>query len=98
MRLLDVMAEALGRGTAEPDVVEVFNVADCLEPNDFRKYIPEIQRLVLQPPVAGLWSHGQLDWWGEGFEARDRVARLFGSGSAEIVAFIDEWRKARTPA
>jgi hypothetical protein len=98
MRLLDVIAEATSRRQASGfPVVEVFNTADCRQPRDFTRYIPKLGS-VSQTPVVGVWRDGQLEWSGQGYEARDRAARLFGSGSAEIVEYVRDWIKARSPA
>jgi hypothetical protein len=94
MRLLDVTAEALARNAAKAPVVEVFNTADCGNLRDFRAYIPNLRHL-FHTPAVGIWRDGQLSWSGEGYEARDQVARMFGSGSAEIVAYVQDWIKAR---
>jgi hypothetical protein len=95
MRLLDIIAEAMSR--RQPSgvpVVEVFNTADCREPRDFARYVP-MRRSVSQTPVVGVWRDGQLEWSGQGYEARDRAARLFGSGAAEIGEYVRDWLKSR---
>jgi hypothetical protein len=98
MRLLDVLAEALSRRQASDfPVVEVFNTADCRDHRDFARYIPNLGS-VLQTPVVGIWRDGRFEWSGQGYEARDRAARLFGSGSAEIVEYVQDRLKARSPA
>jgi hypothetical protein len=94
MRLLDVIVEALSRRQAGHPVVEVFNTADCREPSDFDRHIPNLGT-VLQTPVVGVWHDGQLEWSGQGYEARDRAARLFGSGAAEIGEYVGDRLKAR---
>jgi hypothetical protein len=97
MRLLDVVDEGMGRGPAM--VVEVFSTSDCHTQKDFEKYISGVSA-VYQPPVVGFWRDGRLEWSGQGAEARERVARLFGSGSDEIVKYVvdrmNAERNART--
>jgi hypothetical protein len=85
MRLLDVLAEGVLRAPAP--AMEVFDTADCCQQADFEKYIPDIGD-VYQTPVVGIWQDGRLEWSGQGYEARERVARMFGSSSDEIVAFV----------
>jgi len=97
MRLLDVIAEAMSRQTSGAPVVEVFNTADCREQRDFARYVPNLGS-ISQTPVVGVWRDGQLEWSGQGHEARDRAARLFGSGSAEIGEYVRDRIKARSPA
>jgi hypothetical protein len=97
MRLLDVIAEALAHGSAGGSVIEIFNTADCRQLPDFRQYVPRL-RQVSHTPVVGVWRDGQLVESKEGYEARDLVARMFGSGSAEIVEYVQDWIKAQTPA
>jgi hypothetical protein len=98
MRLLDVIAEAPPPSdpSAAP-LIHLFNTADCKEPGDFKKYIPKL-RGVSQTPVVGVWRDGRLYEAKEGYEARELVARMFGSGSAEIVQFVDNWIKGRSSA
>ncbi len=94
MRLLDVMAEGLLRGRTAVSDVDIFNTADCQRHADFRRYIPKL-RTVLQMPVAGVWVSGQLNWAGQGAEARDHVAQMFGSSSTDIVNFVMDWINAQ---
>lgn len=96
MRLLDVLAAGLARRPAQAPVVEVFNTADCRQLHDFREYIPKL-RQVSHTPVVGIWREGKLDEAKEGYEGRELVARMFGSGSAEIVAFVQDWLRTRAP-
>ncbi|HKI37888.1 MAG TPA: hypothetical protein VKA46_38900 [Gemmataceae bacterium] len=94
MRLLDVLAESLRGGGASQPLVEVFNTAECLRRRDFKKYVPR-NHPVFHTPLVGIWQDGELIWSGEGHEAREEVARRFHSGSAEIVAYVQDWIKAR---
>ena len=87
MRLLDVIDEGMARGPAP--VVEVFNTSDCHTHDDFKKYVPGMGA-VCQTPVVGIWRDGRLEWSGQGAEARERVARMFGSTSVEIVEHIKD--------
>jgi hypothetical protein len=93
MRLLDVVAGAMRRMGAGAPLVEVFDAAECLRLQDFRRYIPGL-RHVFHTPVVGIWRNAELAWSGEGYEAREEVARRFGYGSAEIVADVQNWIKA----
>jgi hypothetical protein len=99
MRLLDVIAEALSRNPMDPPVVEVFNVDDCRRPEDLDQYIKGMGTVFIHhPPIAGLWRNGRLDWSGQGHEARELIARLFGSSSDAICAFVRNWINARASA
>src|SRR5262249_37299904 len=84
LRLLDVIEAQLKKGESRPPVVRVFNIDECRVPDDFKRYIPRLGH-VSQPPVAGLWRDGKLSWSTQGHAAREQVAGLFGSSSAEIV-------------
>lgn len=97
MRLLDVIAAALARNSTAAPVVEVFNVADCRQLADFRKYVPGL-RHVEHTPVVGVWRDGQMEQSKEGYEARELAARMFGSSAAEIVAYVRDWIKAQALA
>jgi hypothetical protein len=90
MRLLDVIAAALAHAPKRAPSVDVFNIADCRQLHDLRSHVPKL-RQVFHTPIVGVWREGQLVESREGYEARDLVARMFGSGSAEIVAFVDDW-------
>ncbi len=94
MRLLDVIAETIARDPGKAPTVEVFNTAACKQHSDFREYIPKLGD-VLQVPVVGVWRDGRLEKWGEGYAARDLAARMFGSSSDEVVAYVTNWRNAR---
>lgn len=97
MRLLDVVEEALVRDSSTAPTVDVFNTQDCQRPGAFRRYIPGLRK-VFQMPVAGIWREGALDWSGQGYEAREQVARMFGSSSAEIVTYVQSWLERRSAA
>lgn len=95
MMLLDVLIEMSASATKTEPLLELFNADDCLDQKAFANYVPGVAP-VLQMPVAGLWSNGKLQWRGQGYAARDRVAHLFGSSSDAVVRRLDEWRKARS--
>ncbi len=97
MRLLDVIAEALHQDLHDPPILDVFNTADCRQQQDFHRYIDRLSE-IHHTPVAGLWHDGRLDWSGQGYEAREFIAGMFGATSAEIVAFVQDWIKARAHA
>jgi hypothetical protein len=87
MRLLDVVDEALSRlGPAAP-LVEVFDASYLPSQDVFHEYIPGLPP-VFHTPVVGVWRDGTLHERGEGYDARELVARMFGSSSDEIVDFI----------
>lgn len=94
MRLLDVIAEALSRNPINPPVIDVFNTAKCKHMKDFAVYIPGLSE-AMQIPVIGFWRDQQFYAFEQGHAARERVARLFGSNSDEIVAFVQEWINTR---
>ncbi len=98
MRLLDAIVEARAEQTIDPTpVVEVFNIADCRQPQDFDRYIGGIGA-VLHTPVVGYWYDGQLIWSKQGHAAREVIADRFVFRSADIVAFVQDWIKARAHA
>lgn len=97
MRLLDVLAEALAAHPNDPPVVEVFNTADCRHEQDFDRYIPGIG-VVSHTPVVGFWHNGELAASAQGHAAREFIAGMFDLRSAEIVASVQDWIKARTHA
>jgi hypothetical protein len=94
MRLLDVVAGKVLIEAKAP-VVDLFNIDDCKHLRDFGQYIPHL-RNVFQTPVVGIWQDGEFVGSKQGYAARDTVARQFGSGSAEIVQFVQNWIEARS--
>jgi hypothetical protein len=98
MRLLDVIAEALRRNSVDPPAIDVFNMADCQRAEDFASYFPPRNEAILQTPAVGFWHNGQFAAFWQGHEARKRAAEIFGSTSAEIVAFVQDWIKGRALA
>jgi hypothetical protein len=94
MRLLDVIDEALGRQDGEAPRVEVFNASYLPNQDVFEQYIPGLPP-VFHTPVVGVWRDGILQERAEGYNARELVARMFGSSSDEIVDFIDRYQAAR---
>ena len=97
MRLLDVVDKAVTESTSAAPKVDVFNMADCKRPGAFQKYIPQL-RQVFHSPVAGVWREGSLNWSGQGYEAREQVAHMFGSSSAEIIVYVRSWLEKRPAA
>jgi hypothetical protein len=97
MRLLDVLADVITRRAAKDEVVELFNTADCNTPPAFRRYIPKLHN-PSQTPYVGIWRDGVLDWSGQGHSAREQVARMFGSGSDEIVEYVRARIQPPSPA
>jgi len=98
MRLLDVIAEALHQNPVDLPKVYVFNTADCQHGADFARYIPGLHE-VAQTPVVGFFRRDeQFSKFLQGHAARESVANLFGSTSAEIVAFVQDWIKGRALA
>lgn len=97
MRLLDVIAAAFRRNPVNPPTIDVFNTADCPRPQDFDRYISGIGAM-LHTPVVGFWNNGQLASTVQGHDAREFLAGRFGFHSAEIVAFVQDWIKARAHA
>jgi hypothetical protein len=96
MHLLDVISESMMRETpTSVSRVDVFDTAQCNEAADFRKYIPKL-RHVTHTPVVGIWRDGHLHEAKEGYAARDLAAGLFGSSSAEIVAFVQNRLKSQS--
>ena len=96
MHLLDVVADSLRRRPQEALTVEVFDVAACRKATDFRKFIPKL-RQVFHTPVVGVWVNGEFAVARQGQEARDSVARQFGSSSDEITKYVQDWINARSP-
>jgi hypothetical protein len=97
MRLLDVIAEAIRQHPFNPPAIDVFNTADCREQQDFDRYISGIDA-VLHTPVVGFWNNGLLKVSVQGHAAREFLAGIFDFRSAEIVAFVQDWIKARAHA
>jgi hypothetical protein len=95
MRLLDVIAEALGRNPADPPTIDVFNTVDCRSAEDFTRYIPGLHDISQMPVVGFFWRVEQLSTAYHGHAARESIAKIFGSTSAEIVAFVQDWIKGR---
>jgi hypothetical protein len=75
----------------------VFSTSDCRTQDDFKKYVPGVST-AYQTPVVGIWQDGRLEWSGQGAEARERVARLFGSGSDDIVKYVTDRTNAERNA
>jgi hypothetical protein len=56
--------------------VDVFDVDTCRAQSDLQTFFPGITK-VLQTPVMGIWSAGDLTEVLQGFHARERVERMF---------------------
>lgn len=97
MRLLDVVTNALKRRPTPDLRIDVFNIADCPDKRAFAQYVPQL-RHVFHSPMAGYWVDGRLEWSKEGYDAREAIAVMFGSTSAEIVEFVRGWVRARATA
>ena len=74
MRLLDVIAEGMPQEETKAPVVDLFNTADCRDQQAFSQYIPNLPSVAPQTPVVGIWRNGWLEWFGQGYVARDRIA------------------------
>jgi hypothetical protein len=98
MRLLDVIAEAIRRESVDPPVVDVFNTADCPHTESFARYVPGLHE-VSQTPIVGFFRQVEpFSTFYQGQAARESVAKIFGSTSAQIVAFVQDCIKGRTLA
>jgi hypothetical protein len=93
MQLLDTLQEAMSRPGDYP-VVALFNAGILTSMDEFYKYIPGVPE-VFHTPVVGIWRDGVLIERAEGYDARDLVARMFGSNSDAVVAAVDRARAAR---
>jgi hypothetical protein len=98
MRLLDVIAEALRQHPVDLPAVDVFNMADCQQVEDFSLYIPGGLNEVSHTPVMAFWNNGMFYSSSQGHAAREWVAKVLGSTSAEIVAFVQDWITGQTLA
>ena len=87
MRLLDVIDEALARMGTDAPLIEVFDASYLPSQEAYRDYIPGLP-MVFHTPVAGVSHDGVLRERAEGYDARELVARMFGSSSDEIVEFV----------
>jgi hypothetical protein len=94
MRLLDVIDEALARMGTDAPLIEVFDASYLPSQEAYRDYIPGLP-MVFHTPVAGVWHDGVLRERAEGYDARELVARMFGSSSDEIVEFVRRFRAVR---
>jgi hypothetical protein len=93
MQLLDTLQEL---ATAMPDhpVIGIFNAGILTSQEAIQEYVPDAP-FVFHTPVVGVWRDGVLTERAEGYDARDLVARMFGSSSEAIVAALDNARSAR---
>ena len=86
--LLDVVSAGLLRVNGPGPIVEVLNTADMTR-DDIARIIPGIGP-VFHTPVLGIWRDGGIMETASGAAARDRVAKMFGSDSDEIVRYVHE--------
>jgi hypothetical protein len=98
MRVLDVIAETLRRNPTNLSAIDVFNTVDCHSAEDFARYIPGLCDISQTPVVGFFWRDEQFSTAYQGHAARETVAKIFGSTSAEIVAFVQDWIAERTHA
>jgi hypothetical protein len=93
MQLLDTLQEAMSRPGKLPDVA-LFNAGILTSMDEFHQYVPGVPD-VFHTPAVGVWRDGVLTERAEGYDARDLVARMFGSSSDAVVAAVDRARAAR---
>ncbi len=84
MRLLDLIERAPGG----PEVIGLFDTAECKSDEDFETRIPGIGA-VYQMPAVGLWENGKLVAHGSGHEGRLIVFRAFDLDPAGIGELLD---------
>jgi hypothetical protein len=84
MKLLDVLEQT----TTGPNVIGVFDIADCKSDHDFETRIHGIGP-VFQTPVVGLWEDGKLVARGSGHEGRLLTFRACGLDPAQIGTLLD---------
>jgi hypothetical protein len=65
LRLLDVLKNDASRNLG----FSIFLLDDCLSVEEIRRFIPGVGK-VLQSPLLGIWSDGDLVGWLEGAQAR----------------------------
>lgn len=87
MKLLDILEQSIGG----PDVIGVFDTAECKSDEDFDARIPGIGT-VFQPPVVGLWEQGKLIAYGSGHEGQDLAFRVCGIDIARMSELLDPHR------
>jgi hypothetical protein len=84
MKLLDLVEQS----PDGPEVVGVFDTAECKSDADFETRIPGINT-VYQMPAVGLWEDGKLVAQGWGHEGRLIVFRAFGLDPGRISELLD---------
>jgi hypothetical protein len=84
MKLLDLIEQT----PDGPEVVGVFDTAECKSDADFEARIPDIGT-VYQMPAVGLWDDGKLVAHGSGHVGRLVVFRAFGLDPAGIGTLLD---------
>jgi hypothetical protein len=95
MRLLDVIIERLSGAEPAAAHVDVFSTGAWQTRSDVKRYIPKMRPEVLQTPVVEVSNNGAVTATKQGYEARELVARTFGSSSADIVDYVQKWRERR---
>lgn len=84
MKLLD----AIEQSQEGPDLIEVFDAADCKTKDDFERRIPGIGT-AFQMPVVGYWENGKLVARGSGHEGREIAFRACGIDPQLIGELLD---------
>jgi hypothetical protein len=84
MKLLDLIEQTPGG----PEVVGVFDTAECKSDEDFEKRIPGIGS-VFQVPAVGLWEGGKPGARGWGHDGRQLVFRSFGLDPDRMSELLD---------
>jgi hypothetical protein len=77
LQLLDLLNEKISPANNSSIQVDVFNVLECTNMEDFSCYIPGIAK-VYQTPVVGIWKDGVLFDQAWGRAARDLIGRILG--------------------
>jgi len=83
MKLLD----ALEQTDSGPDLIGVFDTADCKSNEDFNSRIPGIGD-VFQMPAVGLWENGTLVARGSGHEGRQIAFLACGLDAGQISSIL----------
>jgi hypothetical protein len=86
LHLLDVVCSR-----QSPAVASVFNTAGVTQ-DQLGRLVPGIGP-VFHTPVLGVWRDGQVAEVSSGAAARDRIARMFGFDSDEIIRFVRDQHK-----
>lgn len=87
MKLLDALEHSVGG----PDVIGVFDTAECKSDEDFESRIPGVGP-VFQTPVVGLWEQGKLVAKGSGHLGQDLAFGVCGIDIARMTELLDPHR------